>query len=398
MEKFDPVQMWIDNVAYSHSKSEYTGYNYRKSLELFCKFLGKTPEQILEEYESMKDRKFRRKYAFYIRALISRESRNGYAVGSVRTVVSAIKSFFKYNDLPLGHVPVAAAKITFHNRDMAKDEIVSILEGSKPRDRAFFSMMAQGGQRPITLCNLRLKHIQPEFSRGTIPCKIEVPEEIAKGEFGAYFSFMGEESVKYLKAYLAIRPGIDPEDYLFTAHGLDKKASPKSLTRIFARTIDKLKKKGVMDFKDRQYRKPSEVRLYNLRKYFRNQARQAGVEYVNFWMGHRTNYKAPHIPASDEHYFSREDIEFQRQLYAEKAMPFLRLETATPSEMEKTITDLRGKVAELNEKLEKREALSPLLQDIERMSRVPSVREAFESIVEEAKVLMAERLKRQKIE
>ena len=43
--------------------------------------------------------------------------------------------------------------------------------------------------------------------------------------------------------------------------------------------------------------------------------------------------------------------------------------------------------------------MDPLLQDIEQLSRVvPSMREAFEGIVEEAKVLLAERLKRQKIE
>ena len=391
--KFDVVQAWLDNVAYSHSKSQYTPYNYRKWLELFCNFIEKTPQQILKGYEGMSDRQFRRKYAQYVRTFISHQSRNGYTVGSVRAVVSAIKSFFKYNDLPLGHVPMARAKITFHNRDIIKNEVLNILEVSKPRDRAFFCMMAQSGLRPHILCSLRKKHVEPEFEKGTIPCKVEVPEEIAKGEFGAFFSFMGEESVKYLKAYLATRPSIGSEDYLFTAHGLDKKASPKSLTRIFARTIDKLKKKGIMDFQDRQYRKPSEVRLYNLRKYFRNQARQAGVEYVNFWMGHKTNYKAPHIPSSDEHYFSREDVEFQRQLYAEKAMPFLRLETATPSETEKTIMELRRKVAELNEKLEKRD---PLLRDIEVLSQLPGGREFFSSIVEDAKARLAEMLKKQK--
>ena len=181
--KFDAVQAWLDNVAYSHSKSESTPYNYRKWLELFCSFMDKTPEQILEEYEGMRDRQFKRKYAQYVRFFICHLSKNGYTVGSVRTVVSAIKSFFKYNDLPLGHVPIAAAKITFHNRDMSKDEVAKILEVSKPRERAFFSMMAQSGLRPHILCSLREKHIEPDFEKGIIPCQVEVPEEIAKGEF-----------------------------------------------------------------------------------------------------------------------------------------------------------------------------------------------------------------------
>jgi len=217
--------------------------------------------------------------------------------------------------------------------------------------------------RPDTLRNLKRKHVEPEFSKGIIPCCIEVPEEIAKGEFGAYFSFMGEESVNYLKAYLDTRATIDPEDYLFTSHGTDKRLNTKSISGIFLRAIQKLKEKGLMDFEQKQQGKPRSVRLYNLRKFFRKYGGQAGVEYVNFWMGHKTNYKAPHIPASDEHYFSREDVEFHRQLYKEKAMPYLRLETATPSETEQTIMELRKQLTERS--LRERE-LSRRIAELER--------------------------------
>ena len=75
------------------------------------------------------------------------------------------------------------------------------------------------------------------------------------------------------------------------------------------------------------------------------------MEYVNFWMGHKTNYKAPHIPASDEHYFSREDVEFHRQLYKEKAMPHLRLETPTPSETDKIISMQQMEIGRLSQEL-----------------------------------------------
>lgn len=369
MVKFDPVQAWIDGVAYSHSESKGTEDVYKRMLGRFCQFVGKTPEQVLEEYENTDDRRFRRKYAQYLKALISERTRQGYAVNSIRSEVQAVRSFFKYNDLPLGHVPVGRKRITFHNRDMAKDEITRVLEVSRPRDKAFFCMMAQTGLRPETLCNLRREHIEPEFNKGIIPCKIEVPEEIAKGEFGAYFSFMGEESVKYLKAYLAIRSNVGPEDYLFAAHGTDKKANPKSLSRIFRASVDRLKETGKIEFKDRQFDKPAEIRMYNLRKFFRNQAGHTGVEYVNFWMGHRADYKAPHIPASDAHYVSREDIEFQRQLYKEKAMPYLRLETATPSETEQTIMELRTENQMLRSQMTKvREELGAAKRGMELLS------------------------------
>jgi len=355
MAKFELVQAWIDNVAYSHSKSKSTEYLYKHNLNKFCDFIGLTPQDILEEYGKMNDRQFRMKYAQLVRAFISKQDKEGYAINSIRDAVSTIKSFFKYNDLPLGYVPIAKGKIKFHNRDITKEEIQKVLESSRIRDKAFFCMMAQSGLRPDTLCSLRMKHIEPEFSEGTIPCKIEVPEGIAKGEYGSYFTFMGGESIKYLKAYLDTRPNIKSEDYLFTCHGTDKRANPKSFSRIFVSIIETLKEKGIMDFEQIEEGKPRTVRMYNLRKFFRKYGNQAGIEYVNFWMGHKTNYKAPHIPASDEHYFSREDVEFHRQLYAEKAMPFLVLETETPSETKKIIDRQAEEIEDLKMQLAKRD-------------------------------------------
>lgn len=359
MQKFNVVEAWLDNVAYSHSKSESTRVQYRRHLNRFCRFIGKTAEQILDEYEGMSDREFRRKYAQYVRALISKDLRDGYAPNTINLHVTSVKSFFLYNDLPLGHISIAKAKVMFHNRDIVKEEIQKILEVSRPRDKGFYCMMAQSGLRPETLCSLKLKHIEPEFSKGIIPCKIEVPEEITKGEFGAYFTFIGEESIKYLKAYLSTRPGIGPEDYLFTSHGKDKQLSPKSISNIFRNAIEKLKEKRIMDFEQKQEGKPRSVRLYTLRKFFRKFGGQAGIEYVNFWMGHKANYKASHIPASDEHYFSREDVEFHRQLYKEKAMPHLRLETPTATETDKIIAGQAEEIEELKRQVIK---IQPLIE------------------------------------
>ena len=380
MKKFDPIQIWLDNVAYSHSKSEDTERNYRSAMRDFCAFLECTPQQIIDDYQRLTDREFRKKYSQLVKIYISRLSRRDYAVCTVKYKVTPVKSFFKYNDLPLGYIPMARRKVTYHNRDITKREIVEVINISNVRDRAFYTVMAQSGQRPYTLCLLRVKHIEPEFGKGIVPCKIGVPEELAKGEFGAYFTFMGEESVKRLRQYFSKRGTVGPEDYIFTKSGLDAQLNRKSVSFLFAKALDKLKVAGTIDFKQIKSGKQRELRLYNLRKYFRNHAKEAGVEYVNFWMGHKADYKAPHIPASDAHYFSREDVEFQRELYREKAMPFLRLETATPSETEKTIEEMRKEIEELrqeNLKLKKRlneyvlsdSQVQELLRRIERLEK-----------------------------
>jgi len=381
MRKLDVVQAWLDNVAYAHSNSESTEYVYRHYFKRFCDFIERSPQQILDEYEETNDRQFKRKYAAFLRAYISATVKEGYASGSVSTIVNPVKSFFMYNDLPLGYVPVGKCRVTYHNRDIAKHEIIEVMKISPPRTRAFYCMMAQSGLRPKTLCNLKIKHIEPDFSKGIIPCCITVPAEITKGQFGGYFSFMGEDSVNNLRSYFKTRGVLGAEDYVFTAQGGRGQFSSKSVSILFSRLVDQLKTRGILQF-NQVKGKPRELRLYNLRKYFRKQAHHgdATIEYVNFWMGHRANYKAPHIPASDDHYASRENIEFQRQLYREHSMPHLRLETATPSETEKTIEEMRMELDELrqeNLKLKERlngyvlseSQVSELLRRIEKLEK-----------------------------
>jgi len=366
MKVFSVVDGWLDNVAYSHSKSTSTRDSYRRGLREFCSFIESDPDTILKEYEASTDRVFRRRYAQLLRAWIAHLSNNGYSKNTVTARVMAIKSFFKYNDLPLAHVATAKSTVTFHNRDITKKEIVLVIGSVNTRERAFYSVMAQSGLRPDTLCKLRLKHIEPELNKGIVPCKIEVPAELAKGEYGAYFTFISEDAIDRLKAYLATRPGLGPEDYVFASRGSDEPLNRKSASNIFSNTIETLRKKGLLKFNQKQAGKPKELRMYNLRKWFRNQAAQAGVEYVNFWMGHKANYKAPQIPESDAHYFSREQVEVHRRLYMEKAAPYLRLDAQTPGEMELTIKELRSKVKELEASHAR---LQPLLDNLPRTIR-----------------------------
>jgi hypothetical protein len=115
------------------------------------------------------------------------------------------------------------------------------------------------------------------------------------------------------------------------------------MSHVFRRTVNRLRK-GVMNFVREGKGKPAEVRLYNFRKWFRKQAHQAGFEIVQFWMGHIV------VEGVDEHYRPK-DVEFHRKLYAEKAMSFLRIEQATPTETDKVIQKQAEEIEELKRKL-----------------------------------------------
>ena len=103
---------------------------------------------------------------------------------------------------------------------------VAVLGVSNPRDRAFFAVMAQSGLRPRTLCQLRLKNLEPDFSTGQIPCRVEVPQKIIKGKNVKHFTFIGSEAVEYLRKYFLTRGQVHREHYVFTCEGTNKKMRP----------------------------------------------------------------------------------------------------------------------------------------------------------------------------
>jgi integrase len=187
--------------------------------------------------------------------------------------------------------------------DLEKIHLKHILDMSTPRDRAFFCMMAQTGLRPSTIANLKLKDIEPEFSRGFNPCKIDIPE--------GYFTFMPEETIKHLRTYFMTRGKLEPEDWLFTCQGVDKKLNVKSMAGLFFRAVNKL---DLKDLRQKAPGKPRNVRLYCLRKFFRRWASFAGIEYVNFWTGCKTNCET-------------KNIEFHRALYREQVAFNLSLQS-----------------------------------------------------------------------
>jgi site-specific recombinase XerC len=366
----DPVEDWLNSVAYSHSQSKATELQYKRVWERFSNDVEMTAEEIIADYEHSNDRNVMRKHARLIRSWIGKLMKEGLTNTSIKVMVGAVKSFYKYNDLPLGHVPQAMSGVVYHNRDITKEEIVQIMAVVKIREKAFFAVMAQSGLRPHTIKQLRLKHLE-DFE--TTPCKIEVPQNLAKGKYGRYVTFVGPDALKYLKLYFATRKNLTPESLLFCAHDDPQKpVNVKDISRAFRLAARKLEKSGALDFKIREG-KPSELRLYNLRKFFRKYANQMGFENVNYLMGHT-------VRGSDENY-KPQDPDFYRELYAEKAMPFLRLETSNPLETEKAITSLEQENRDLQNKIKK---LEDMMEKIYlRVFQEKNEEEAFEKLLEE---------------
>jgi site-specific recombinase XerD/chaperonin cofactor prefoldin len=372
MKKIDLIQIWIDAVAQSHSDSKGTAYNYRRFMEKFCNFIKKSPEDIQQDFKKMNQKEFRQYYGQLVMLLVSELRRKELAPNSINAHIVAIKSFFKYHSFDLGYVGGNRMKIRYVDRPIKREEIERILEASRPRDRAFFCMMAQSGLRPYTMVKLRLKHLEPDFSNGTIPCRIFVPENIAKGKYGKYLTFMCEESVRYLKAYFELeRPNISAEDLIFTAHGYNSKGKPvkpNSFSLIFTKTLRQLRESGVLDYEQSPERKPSELKLYSLRKFFRNNLK-ARFQYCAIWMGHLSKLE------NDKHYiFTTDFVEENREEYMKNAMPYLKIgsyvSVQTEQEMLKKQEESNKQLEELTKNFNRLETQNQWLLD-----RLPPLRQ-----------------------
>jgi len=287
-----------------------------------------------------------------------------YAKTTVSLRISVIQSF--YNSLPELDIDFIIPKkeVQYHNRDITKDDILKILAQSCSRDRAIFCLACQSGVSPQNVTLLKWKHIKKDFHRDSEPFCIELPREISKSSHRNHFSFYGEETRNYLKAYFDVRgTPTNDDEYVFLPNRNDTRSKDERLSRKSIATIfsSKVRELGLISEKENIERKgkPKTLRLYNLRKYFRKFAGLAGADFVNFWMGHSASYKASHIPSSDVHYFSGNDIEFHRKIYNDKALPHLKF-----SERDSKIKSLEEKLDEKEEKIKELESRIPSQETI----------------------------------
>lgn len=371
MYKTDLVQTWLDGVAMGHSGSKNTDILYRYSLENFLKFIESTVEDIEKDYDMLPEKQFRRKYAQALNAWKSQLMRQDYASSSIGDYVKSVQSFFKYSNFPLDFIGTIRRRIVHHNRDITKDEIVQVLNISTPRERAFYTMMAQSGIRPSTLCALRLSDLEPDLSQNRIPVLVKIREEIAKGQYHEYISFLGEDAVNALHAYLNTRKDLKPDSLVFVNYGTEQQMKYNTFSSMFRKAVRLLRDNNVMSYEQKKANRPAQVRLYSLRKFFRKYATQMGFENLDYLMGHTG-------PGVDAHYRPT-DTEFYRKLYAEKAMPFLRLETSTPSETESVIAEQQQQIQKQSEEIaELKKQMETLAHVVELYSKAVNERKQQE--------------------
>ena len=383
MSQSNIVETWLSQVAYSHSQSKRTEHDYRNIMANYCKFHNTTPEKILSDYETTDEKTFKHKHTQQLQNWMTSLINRKLAILTIKTRAAVIQSFYKYNQLPLGFIPKARKMITYHNRDIEAKEIAQIIAHSQLREKAFFAIMAQSGLRPYTLSKLKIKNIEP-LNLDKKSHLITIPAELAKGQFGSYVTFIGGEATKYLKEYLTTRTNLTPESLLFCAHNNpNSEINTKNISRAFQRKATELRETGNLNYETKVKGKPAEIRLYNLRKFFKRKCKDMGDEDTNYLMGHTNNdSNGNYSPRSPEYY---------RKRYEDKALPFLVLEEPSPSETKELTEALKTTMeAQHKEQIEtlkkqhekEKKKLEDLIEDQQKL--IDRISAKFDGFNEEA--------------
>jgi len=186
--------------------------------------------------------------------------------------------------------------VLYEDRAPTIEELRLLLNAGDLRERLIVSILATSGLRQGTLANLQYRHVKNDFERGVVPLHLHVESEITKGKYHAYDTFLNNESVEYLRAYLYARkigtPKVPPEeinDESPIIRQQTKQVRPMAAESMEGRIHKLCFKSGILTKKAGTVR--YEFSSQSFRKFFRTQMAFLGVEreYIEYMMGHETD-------------------------------------------------------------------------------------------------------------
>jgi len=264
---------------------------------------------------------------------------------SVNTTMAAIVSYLHTFEIPVKTPRIKHAYVLYHNMDISKNQIRTVLDHSDFRNRAMWLLLYESGMRPETLVNLKWTHIKDEFLGHKVPMKIKLTSDILKCRVIERWTFIGEDGFEVLKRYLETRLPLKEEDYIFVSENpKGEKLRSGALSQAFNRTVQ------LLDLAPNRNGKPKEIRLYCLRKAFRK-FMDVEEAYKEFWMGHTS---------TSTHYIST-DPEYHRELYSH-GYENLRLHKREVDT--ETITKLTRENIDLKKRVERLETILGELADL----------------------------------
>ena len=285
---------WYRNTA---NGSRITADVYRRRLAAFCREMSTSPAGLAK----LTDKDLRDLMV----AFVDREAGKGRARSYIESSLKAVRSWLLHHgrkaSLPV-KIPVTGISERLESEEIPTPaQLRAALMAATPNERLTCALMAFSGLRPGAIGNylgndgLRISDLVGVKVQGG---RLEVPEpplrirvRATNSKAGhAYYTFLGEEGVEYLRSVLQARlekrEELGPDTDVIHPYRTDKK---------FIRTMNvgdqvrlALRRAGIP------------ARPYVLRSYFASpllEAQNAGKvsrDYSEYWMGHRGGVTEQH--------------------------------------------------------------------------------------------------------
>lgn len=318
----NPIETWKTNVKPS------TFYIYMLYFKKFMAFTSMTAEELIKldtKEATQLAKAFRNKYA-----------NEGAAPHTANTAYTAVRSFFVWNDKPLGRTPRSFKGYTSYESDIIYTpedmwKMVNSITGQHPkRDRAIIATLYQGAQRIKVLTGFKFRHLlhAPRIDLdyryiealdqllSNPPVVINVPAFLPdiKGnnvlkEPIKYRFALSDDACYYIKEMILQRvqagEPINGDTWLFRSYSANGESHPTkvasskrgfplralAMTHIFERAAENA---GIQSYTTtRKGRKKAAYHPHGCRRSWKHQMRAAGIndaDFLNFVQGHKLAY------------------------------------------------------------------------------------------------------------
>jgi len=379
------MRAWVDFLKISGWTSEYEAVtnflsHYKRqggsectkdqvcdTLMAFCKFSGKTPDELvkLSAKEASK----------LVQDFIDRMADKDQSIRTINVVLAYLKMFFTVNgfkadkaiEVERYHQPSRYRKRPQYIP--TPDEIYRMAySAGSVRNKAMILALYTSGLRNSTLRAVLYGDVKDELGKLQV-VRIPVNPEMKRVDPGAckgnipYYSFISRETVEALQEYLAERRelygNIYDDEPLFASTSTNVPATVRRHTLVKKRSLDEIVKRtaknaGITKWKD--------VYPHCLRKAFESALRNAGLDPKDqeFLMGHI-------LPGTQDPYYDHTKVEELRAKYAK--VRFFRTKEVDKLEMIKVFAQTLG-IDRIEVKIQKLRGQQSGLEEMEALGKI----------------------------
>jgi integrase len=344
VERYPSITYWMDALTCRDA----TKRSYLLHFRNFCRWLSKTPEELVterkEDLES-DDRRIQHNSELQMTRYINYLKSLRRAPDTVRLAYHSVRSFYDNNYLTLELRANQAPKKGWPRGRATKEQVATLLSCANTREKALVLLIKDSGLAVADVAQLSYKDIQEEFEakEGFVAIKfVRVKTGIPSS------TFIGPEALDALRDYIELRRRGTRD--MYPASARHKGVSPETITGkspLFVqhdKTHARLKAKDLSRIIKRLAAKAGEpsCTAHRIRKLFQTCLEDARVPFN--WI----QYLMAHKPLGVEGNYSLPSAKQLRDAYAE-AYQYLQLKPSRVT-MEKELASQRQRIEDLENK------------------------------------------------